>query len=199
MEKGSALLIEDVQNDFCSGGSLAVPDGDEVVPVLNRYIELFGKQGLPVFASRDWHPEDSHHFREGGGIWPTHCVRGSLGARFHPGLRLPEQVVVISKGMATTEDGFSAFEGVTADGMDFLECLRQMGVRQLYVGGLATDYCVKYTVLDALRRGFGVTLLLDAVRGVDIMPGDSEGAIREMVSAGAVTAVLENLQNTTDG
>lgn len=194
MEKGSALLIEDVQNDFCAGGSLAVPGGDEVVPVLNLYIELFRKEGLPVLASRDWHPEDSHHFREGGGIWPMHCVQGSLGARFHPDLRLPEEVIVISKGMEIAEDGFSSFDGVTVDGTDFLGCLRQMGIGHLYVGGLATDYCVKYTVLDALQRGFEVTLLLDAVRGVDIMPGDSEAAIREMVMAGAVTACLENLE-----
>jgi len=193
MEQGSALLIEDVQNDFCAGGSLAVPGGDEVVPVLNRYIELFREKGLPVFASRDWHPEDSRHFREGGGIWPTHCVQGSLGARFHPDLRLPEDVIVISKGMNSEENGFSSFEAVTGDGKDFLECLREMGITHLYVGGLATDYCVKYTVLDALQRGFDVTLLLDAVRGVDLMPGDSEGAIREMLLAGAVTACLENL------
>jgi nicotinamidase/pyrazinamidase len=199
MEKGSALLIVDVQNDFCSGGSLAVPDGDEVVPVMNLYIGLFRKAGLPVFASRDWHPEDSDHFREGGGIWPMHCVQGSLGARFQPDLRLPEEVIIISKGMAVAEDGFSCFDGVTADGGDFLGCLRQLGIGHLYVGGLATDYCVKYTVLDALRRGFGVTLLLDAVRGVDIMPGDSEGAIREMVTAGAVTAILENLQKSVQG
>jgi nicotinamidase/pyrazinamidase len=193
MEKGSALLIEDVQNDFCSGGSLAVPDGDEVVPVLNRYIELFVRMGLPVFASRDWHPEESHHFRDGGGIWPVHCVQGSLGARFHPDLRLSSDAIVISKGTEAAEDGFSTFDGVAADGRDFQECLREMGVQHLYVGGLATDYCVKYTVLDALRRGLRVTLLLDAVRGVDLMPGDAEGAIREMVTAGAVTASLESL------
>jgi len=193
MEKGTALLIVDLQNDFCSGGTLAVPDGDDVVPVLNRYIGLFGGQGLPVFASRDWHPEQSHHFREGGGIWPIHCVQGSLGARFHPDLRLPEDVVVVSKGMDAKEDGFSAFEGVTLDGRDFLGCLREMAVEHLYVGGLATDYCVKNTVLDALHHGFRVTLLLDAVRGVDLMSGDSEGAIREMVTAGAVTASLEGL------
>lgn len=193
MEKGTALLIVDLQNDFCSGGTLAVPDGDDVVPVLNRYIGLFGGQGLPVFASRDWHPEQSHHFREGGGIWPIHCVQGSLGARFHPDLRLPEDVVVVSKGMDAKEDGFSAFEGVTLDGRDFLGCLREMAVEHLYVGGLATDYCVKNTVLDALHHGFRVTLLLDAVRGVDLMPGDSESAIREMVTAGTVIVSLEGL------
>lgn len=193
MEKGTALLIVDLQNDFCSGGTLAVPDGDDVVPVLNRYIGLFGGQGLPVFASRDWHPEQSHHFREGGGIWPIHCVQGSLGARFHPDLRLPEDVVVVSKGMDAKEDGFSAFEGVTLDGRDFLGCLREMAVEHLYVGGLATDYCVKNTVLDALHHGFRVTLLLDAVRGVDLMPGDSESAIREMVTAGAVIVSLDGL------
>lgn len=194
MKRGSALLIEDLQNDFCAGGTLAVPGGDEVVPVLNRYIELFGKRGLPVFASRDWHPENSHHFRDGGGIWPVHCVQGSQGARFHPDLRLPDEAIVISKGMGKNEDGFSTFDGVDVHGKSFHECLRGLEVDHLYVGGLATDYCVKYTVLDALQRGLRVTLLLDAVRGVDLMQGDVEGAIREMVTAGAVASSLEGLE-----
>ncbi|TLN20497.1 isochorismatase family protein [bacterium] len=116
-----------------------------------------------------------------------------MGARFHPDLRLPEDVIVVSKGIGENEDGFSTFDGIAGDGRDFLGCLREMEVQHLYVGGLATDYCVKYTVLDALKRGIRVTLLLDAVRGVDLMPGDAEGAIREMVTAGAVTATLESL------
>jgi nicotinamidase/pyrazinamidase len=194
MEKGSALLIEDVQNDFCSGGALAVPGGDEVVPVLNRYIEIFLGKGLPVYASRDWHPGHSSHFSTHGGIWPVHCVQGSEGARFHPGLRLPDDVVIISKGMDPEEDGFSSFEAVCDKGQTFSESLVERGVRHICIGGLATDYCVKYTVLEALTLGFSVTLLIDAVRGVDLKPGDSEAAIREMVLAGAEIACLECLE-----
>ena len=190
MEKGSALLIEDVQNDFCSGGALAVPGGDEVVPVLNRYIDLFLGKGLPVYASRDWHPVGSSHFSDCGGIWPVHCVQGSEGARFHPDLKLPDDVVVISKGMDPAEDGFSSFEAICEKGLSFSESLAERGIRHIFIGGLATDYCVKYTVLEALRRGFSVTLLIDAVRGVDLQPGDSEAAIREMVLAGALVACL---------
>ncbi len=188
MEKGSALLIEDLQNDFCSGGALAVPGGNEVVPVLNRYIDLFKEKGLPVFASRDWHPEGSSHFSDFGGIWPVHCVQGTDGAQFHPELRLPDDSIVVSKGMDPAEDGFSSFEAISEEGKSFFECLEERGVRHLFIGGLATDYCVKYTVLEALRRGYSVTVLLDAVRGVDLKPGDSKTAIREMVQAGAVTA-----------
>ncbi|MHC1696792.1 MAG: bifunctional nicotinamidase/pyrazinamidase [Geobacteraceae bacterium] len=190
MNRGSALLIEDVQNDFCSGGALAVPGGDEVVPVLNRYIELFLAKGLPVFASRDWHPEESGHFSTHGGIWPVHCVQGSEGARFHPALKLPDDLVVISKGMDPAEDGFSSFEAVCEKGRSFSESLAERGVHHIFIGGLATDYCVKYTVLEALALGFSVTLLIDAVRGVDLKPGDAEAAIREMVLAGADVACL---------
>ncbi|MDD2336837.1 MAG: bifunctional nicotinamidase/pyrazinamidase [Geobacteraceae bacterium] len=193
MKKGSALLIEDVQNDFCSGGALAVPGGDEVVPVLNRYIERFKEKSLPVFASRDWHPEGSSHFSAYGGIWPVHCVRESEGARFHPDLNLPDDVVVISKGMDPAEDGYSSFEALSEEGKSFFESLEEMGVNHLFVGGLATDYCVKNTVLAALEMGFSVTLLIDAVRGVNLQPGDSEAAIREMVLAGAIVACLGSL------
>jgi len=193
MKKGSALLIEDVQNDFCSGGALAVSGGDEVVPVLNRYIDRFKEKRLPVFASRDWHPEGSSHFSAYGGIWPVHCVQESEGARFHPELDLPADVVILSKGMDPAEDGYSSFEAISEDGKSFSEFLKERGVTHLFVGGLATDYCVKNTVLEALRMGFSVTLLIDAVRGVDLRPGDSEAAIREMVLAGAIVACLGSL------
>lgn len=193
MENGSALLIEDVQNDFCFGGALAVSGGDEVVPVLNRYIDLFLERGLPVFASRDWHPEKSHHFSKYGGIWPVHCVQGSRGAGFHPDLKLPADVVIMSKGMEPLRDGFSSFEAICEKGVSFSAALSERGVRHICIGGLATDYCVKYTVLDALAVGFSVTLLIDAIRGVDLKPGDAESAIREMVMAGAAVACLECL------
>jgi nicotinamidase/pyrazinamidase len=182
-----ALLIVDVQNDFCPGGALEVRDGDRVVPVLNRYIEEFRANGLPVIATRDWHPEQTKHFKLLGGPWPPHCVQGTRGAEFHPDLRLPPDAIVVSKGTTSEEGGYSGFDGADASGVPLETLLRQLGVERLFVGGLATDYCVKQTVLDALRRGFKVVLLAAAVRGVDLSPGDSERAVKEMVAAGAST------------
>lgn len=180
-----ALLIIDVQNDFCPGGSLAVPDGDAVVEALNRVIPLFVGQGLPVIASRDWHPADSHHFATGGGIWPPHCVQGTEGAEFHSGLHLPQQTIIISKGMGIDDDAYSAFQGTTAEGSGLGSLLTQMGIKHLLVGGLATDYCVKASVLDGLKEGMQVTLLEDAIRGVEVQAGDTERALAEMTDAGA--------------
>jgi len=185
MTKRSALIIIDVQNDFCSGGSLPVPGGDEVVPVLNQYIEAFTRAHLPIYATRDWHPEKSRHFTAYGGLWPPHCV--------HPDLRLPADVKVFSKGTALDEDGYSGFEGKSEEGLDLASELKKSGVEHIYVGGLATDYCVRHTVLDGLRNGFTVTLLEDAVRGVDVNPGDSERAVKEMIEAGATTSVLDEV------
>ncbi len=195
VERDAALLLVDVQVDFCGGGCLAVPDADQIVPVLNRYLELFRAAGLPIIASRDWHPENSTHFSAAGGVWPVHCVQGTSGARFHPDLVLDEQTVIVSKGMDPLADGFSSFAAVDGHGADLADCLRKRNSKRLYVGGLATDYCVKMTVLDALQRGFAVTVLLDGVRGVDLQPGDSRSAIEAMVAAGAQVACLEDLQN----
>ena len=186
MKTASALLIIDVQNDFCPGGNLPVIEGDRVVPVLNRYIELFRELKLPIFASRDWHPAITSHFRDFGGIWPAHCVQGSEGARFHRDLALPEETIVISKGLDPNRDDYSAFQAATESGMTFPAQLEAMAINNLYVGGLATDYCVKESVLDGLRHGLEMILLEDAVRGVDLNPGDSAKAIEEMVRAGAV-------------
>lgn len=185
LQPGDALLIVDVQNDFCPGGSLPVPRGNEVVPVLNEYARRFHEAGLPVIASRDWHPPQTKHFQSGGGQWPPHCVQGTPGAEFHPNLRLPEGTIVVSKGMDPSQDSYTAFDAVTDDGRPLLQLLRNLGVRRLFVGGLATDYCVRASVLDALRHGFEVILLTDAVRGVDVTPGDSERALQEMRAAGA--------------
>lgn len=194
MEKSSALLIVDVQNDFCPDGSLPVPDGDAVVPVLNRYIAVFREKGLPVFASRDWHPEQSSHFKAFGGIWPRHCVQESPGAEFHSGLELPEDAIILSKGMDPQRDDYSALQAITPQGTPFARLLKEMGISAIYVGGLATDYCVKETVLEGLREGFLVVLLLDAVRGVDLAPGDSKRAVEDMVKGGAVTKELADLE-----
>ena len=181
----AALLIVDVQNDFCPGGALAVKDGDQVVAPLNREIERFRAAGRPIVASRDWHPAETTHFVGGGGRWPPHCVADQPGAAFHAALRLPPDAIVVSKGSGPTEDAYSAFEARDAAGRRLAEILRQQGVRRLVVGGLATDYCVRASALDALGQGLQVELLREAIRGVDVNPGDSERALAELAAAGA--------------
>lgn len=193
MATGDALLIVDVQNDFCPGGSLAVPEGDRVVPVLNDYVARFRAEDLPVFASRDWHPEETRHFRGQGGPWPPHCVAETAGAAFHPALELPSGATVVSKGTDPADDGYSAFEAETEEGVELADVLRERGVRRLFVGGLATDYCVRASVLDAAAAGLRPVLLLDAVRGIDVKPGDQARAIDAMLRAGATTATLETI------
>ena len=180
-----ALVIVDVQNDFCPGGSLAVADGDRVAAPLARLAARFTAAGLPVFASRDWHPPDTAHFQDAGGPWPVHCVRDTPGAELHPDLVLPPEAVILSKGVDPQADGYSAFEARDEAGRDLVELLRAAGVDHLLVGGLATDYCVRATVLAALARGLRVSLLTDAVAGVNVQPGDADRAIEEMVAAGA--------------
>jgi nicotinamidase/pyrazinamidase len=189
----AALAVVDVQNDFCEGGARPVAQGQAVVPVLNAYAERFAAAGRPVLATRDWHPARTRHFAGYGGVWPPHCVQGTAGAEFHPDLRLPEGTLVVSKGTEADEDAYSAFQGRLPDGTRLADALRKLGVRRLYVGGLATDYCVRSTVLDALREGFAVTTLLDASRGVNLKPHDAEEAIEEMVAAGAEVATLARL------
>ena len=179
----TALLVVDVQNDFCHGGALAVPDGDRVVDALNQYIDYAVVQGVPVYASRDWHPAVTRHFKSRGGPWPAHCVQGSDGARFHPDLHLPSTAIVITKGESRDSAGYSAFEGRTPAGKPFLADLRERGINRLVVGGLATDYCVKHSVLDALSAGLQVTILEDAIAGVD--PEDSNSALSQMRDRGA--------------
>jgi nicotinamidase/pyrazinamidase len=177
---GDALVLVDVQNDFLPGGRLAVPDGDAVIPVLNRWIARFRAKGLPIFASRDWHPANHCSFVEQGGPWPPHCVMGTPGAEFTRDLDLPPEVPIISKAMRPEKEAFSDFEDT-----GFEHKLRELGVNRVFVGGLATDYCVRATVLDALREGFSVLLIEDGVRAVDVNPGDGGRALEEMRSAGA--------------
>jgi nicotinamidase/pyrazinamidase len=174
-----ALLVVDVQNDFCPGGTLAVAHGDEVVEPLNRQIDKFLERGAPVYKSRDWHPAKTKHFTEFGGTWPIHCVQNTRGAEFHPALRDDPRIKVISKGLGD-KDCYSAF-----DETDLAEQLHRQGVEEVVVGGLATDYCVKNSVLDAIKNGFGVKALKNAMRAVDLHPGDGERAIEEMRAAGA--------------
>jgi nicotinamidase/pyrazinamidase len=184
----TALLIVDVQNDFCAGGALAVPDGDAVVNPLNAVAAAAAWRGVRVYASRDWHPADTTHFKARGGVWPVHCVAGSAGADFHPRLVLPTSTVIIDKGDTSGADGYSAFEGHAADGRTLEEDLVSHGITHLVVGGLATDYCVKASALDARNAGLRVTLLEDAVRGVDMQQGDAARALDTMRAAGIAVA-----------
>jgi len=186
---GDALLVVDVQNDFLPGGSLAVPGAEEVVPILNRYLACFAAARLPVFAARDWHPEDHCSFRDQGGPWPTHCVIDTTGAEFASNLELPPTVSLVSKGSLRDREDYSGFSGT-----DLEERLRTAGVRRLYIGGLTTDYCVLHTVRDARRRGFDVFLLRDAIRAVDLEPGDGKRAVVEMVAAGAIAVEMGVLE-----
>jgi nicotinamidase/pyrazinamidase len=200
MNERSALLVVDVQIDFCPGGSLAVPGGDAAVPVINRYIELFRARGIPVIASRDWHPPVTRHFRKFGGLWPPHCVQGSRGAQFHPGLNLPDDVIVVSKGMDPERDDYSALQAELEGGTPLKGHLAATGVENLYVCGLATDYCVRETSLDALAAGLSVTVLQDACRGVDLAKGDSDRALKEIAERGGkmadLAAIERGLQET---
>lgn len=181
----SALLVVDVQNDFCPGGALPVPEGDRVVPVLNRYIAEAVARGWTVYASRDWHPAVTRHFKAYGGEWPPHCVQQTDGAKFHRDLQLPASTIVITKGESPESPGYSALEGFTPEGKPFLSDLQDRQIDHLYVGGLATDYCVKHSVLDARRAGVNVTVLGDAIAGVEVQPGDSARALDDMRAAGA--------------
>jgi len=185
MNEKMALILVDVQNDFCPGGALAIPDGDRVVEPLNRAAAAFAAAGLPVFATRDWHPPQTRHFQPFGGPWPVHCVQDSVGAAFHSDLRLPAGTILLFKGIDEHQDGYSAFDGVTETGSSLAELLTEHGISHLCIGGLATDYCVRTTVLDAGKHGLTVTVLSDAVAGVDLQPGDSERALAEMRAAGA--------------
>jgi len=185
-----ALLIVDVQADFLPGGRLAVPEGDAVVPALNGYLALARRKGLRVFASRDWHPLNHCSFREQGGPWPEHCVAGTPGAEFAQGLELPPDAVIISKAVAAGSDAYSAFAGT-----DLERLLRELRVTRLLVGGLATDYCVLNTVRDARKAGFEVLLLRDAIRAVNVKPGDGEHAEREMREVGAVPVHAGDLRS----
>lgn len=178
-DKKRALIVVDVQNDFCPGGALAVAEGDEVVAPLNELIEEFLERGEPVFKSRDWHSPQTKHFQAYGGTWPVHCVQNTSGAEFHPDLIDDSRIRIVSKGLGDT-DCYSAF-----DETDLAEQLKQLGVEEVWVGGLATDYCVKSTVVDALKKGFAVKALTNAMRAVEVSPGDGERAIAEMKAAGA--------------
>jgi nicotinamidase/pyrazinamidase len=177
-QPGDALLVVDVQRDFCAGGALAVPGGEEVVPVLNRWLEEAESAGIPIFLSRDWHPSDHVSFEARGGPWPPHCVQDTPGAEFHPDLAAPASGRRVTKGVRFDKDQNSAFDETGLD----LE-LRHLGVRRLWVGGLARDVCVRDSVIDALHCGLEVCVIADATRAVDAEAG--ERALSEMRDTGA--------------
>jgi nicotinamidase/pyrazinamidase len=183
-DRSPALLIVDVQNDFRPSGALAVPDGDRVVPVLNRLAARASALGIPVYASRDWHPPDTTHFAIHGGKWPVHCVAGTEGARLHPDLQLPPGALIVSKGTTTKDDGYSAFEGSIPGRGSLLADLRARGIDEVIIGGLTTDYCVRLSALDARRFGLDATVIADAIGAVDVTPGDGGRALEEMKAAG---------------
>lgn len=174
--KTDALIVVDVQRDFCPGGALPVPEGDQVVPAINRALAL--ADWLTV-ATRDWHPRDHCSFKAQGGIWPVHCVAGTDGAAFHPGLDAKRIRRVISKATTQEAEAYSGFQGT-----ELAALLRGQGIQRVFICGLATDYCVKATALDARRAAFAVIVLEDAIRGVEVRPGDCSRAVEEMSAAG---------------
>jgi nicotinamidase/pyrazinamidase len=190
---GGALIIVDMQVDFCPGGALPVEDCSRISKIINQYIEKFKEKNLPIVATRDWHPAESSHFEKFGGRWPQHCIQNTEGAEFHPDLNLPKNTVVISKGIYEGEDGYSAFEGWDDKGRLLNSVLEGFGVKQLYICGVATDYCVKSTGIDAADN-YEVYLLEDAVEGVDMEPGDVEKAIRKMQDKGIKMLNLESIK-----
>jgi nicotinamidase/pyrazinamidase len=193
VNKTDAIIIVDLQNDFCPAGALPVPEGDQVIPALNDYIKIFKKANTRIFATRDWHPPNHVSFKSQGGPWPPHCIQDTEGAKFHPDLKLPHNTTIISKAMDPNKEAYSGF-----DGTELANTLQKAGSTRVFVGGLATDYCVKNTVLDARKLGFEAVLLLDAIRGINVKPDDSTRAIARMASQGAEQATLTDFPDTLE-
>jgi nicotinamidase/pyrazinamidase len=185
-----ALIVVDMQNDFMPGGALPVPDGDKIIPRMNEYIDKFASLGLPIFYTRDWHPVDHISFKGHGGIWPKHCVMNTEGAKFHPDLKIPpDNKFIISKGTSRDFDAYSGFQGTILN-----DLLQERGIKRIFVGGLATDYCVKNTALGGLNLGYQVFVLEDAIKGVDVNEGDSERAIEYLLEKGASLININDLK-----
>ncbi len=193
LKNSDALLITDIQKDFLPGGALPVENGDEIIPVLNSYIKRFEGSKAHVLASRDWHPKNHVSFKTQGGLWSPHCVQETSGAKFSPNLKLPPHTVVISKATNPEKEVYSAFDGTSLD-----HDLRAMGVKRLFVGGLATDYCVLNTVVDARKLGFETVLLADATLGINVEPGDVDRAIETMLKKGSLQATAEDFPDAVD-
>lgn len=185
--KNDALVLIDIQNDFCTG-SLAVPDALSIIDKANIYIALFKQNNQPIFATRDWHPKDHSSFKDFGGIWPVHCVQNTFGSMFYKDLKLPDSVVIVSKATNPDKDAYSGFDGTDLD-----DKLKKIQIRRLFVGGLATDYCVKATILDAVFLGYTTFFLSDASKAVNINPDDEKKSINEMLQAGAILINLNDI------
>jgi nicotinamidase/pyrazinamidase len=179
-EAERALIVVDIQRDFCPGGALPVTNGDKIIPAVNELVRAFEKAALPIFFTRDWHPRNHVSFRANGGPWPPHCIQNTPGAAFHPSLAIPTHAEVIEKGTLQAEDAYSGFQGT-----DLARKLHDLRVNQIYVAGLATDYCVKNTVLDGVAQGFVTFVITDCVKGVNLKRTDSSAALRTMRSRGA--------------
>ena len=188
LAEGDALLIADIQNDFLPGGALGIAGGDQILPALYRYIEGFQARGLPIWLSRDWHPPGHCSFKEQGGPWPVHCLAGTAGSLPPPSFHPPPQASIIYKATAGDREAYSAFQDTSLD-----RELRAQGVRSLFVGGLATDYCVLNSVKDGLRLGYTVHLLMDGICAVNARPTDGQQAEDEMIRLGAHPIRLEDL------
>lgn len=181
LKPSDALIVVDLQNDFCPGGALPVPQGDQVVGVMNRWIRAAERVGAVIVISRDWHPPNHCSFETEGGPWPVHCVQNTPGAEYHGDLHLPLCALYVDKARDPDLESYSGFSGTGLS-----QALRRSGVQRIFIGGLALDYCVKATALEGLAEGFEVHLILPATRAVNVNPGDGTKALNEMRSAGAM-------------
>lgn len=191
MEKltaNDALLIADIQNDFLPGGALGIVGGDEIIPILQSYLRRFHTQHLPIFLTRDWHPPNHCSFHSQGGRWPAHCIAGSPGSLPPPAFDAPASAVIIYKAIDQGQEAYSAFQSTALD-----RHLRALGIRRLFIGGLAADYCVLNTVTDALALGYAVCLLMDGIKAVNLQPDDGRRAEQDMIRLGAIPVQLEAL------
>ena len=193
IESGDVLLITDVQKDFLPGGALPIDSGNEIIPVLNEYIRNFNAAKAHVLASRDWHPKDHVSFNTKGGPWPPHCIKETNGAKFSSNLKLPEHTLVISKATDPTHESYSAFDGTI-----LANELKRLCAKRLFIGGLATDYCIVNTVLDARKLGLETVVLMDATLGINVNPGDVDSAIKTMVTNGAQQATVDDFPEPVD-
>jgi nicotinamidase/pyrazinamidase len=191
LSKQDALIIADVQKDFLPGGTLPVKDGDLIIPALNEYAKIFKEADATIIASRDWHPPNHMSFVDQGGPWVPHCVQDTEGASFSPDLKLPEGTMIVSKATNPQKEAYSVFDGTGLD-----EELKKKGTSRVFIGGLATDYCVLNSTLDAKKLGYEIVVLADATRGIDVNPGDVEKAFETMAKNGALQITLADFPET---
>jgi nicotinamidase/pyrazinamidase len=185
-----ALLVADIQNDFLPGGALAISGGDEILPILENYVRLFQTHSLPIFLTRDWHPPNHCSFTHQGGPWPVHCVAGSPGSLPPTSFATPPQAVIIYKAIDRDQEAYSAFQNTALD-----RHLRALSVQRLFIGGLATDYCVLNSVKDARMLGYNVCLLVDGIKAVNLCPDDGRRADEEMFRLGVTPIRWKMLQS----